>query len=450
MQGVLNSIARTNKALTNTQDQIATGLQNPNPATNPYASTLSKSIEGDVAIAKRVQSITQQANNTLQVAFTVLNANADLLNEMRVQALDSINGTNTSADRNSLNASFQEKLTNITSNALSKWGQRTLLDGTFSMNYQTSTVTKEANVSGSSITDNLLANDLTINGQDIGAVTGTAKDMAAAINSFSNTTQVIASAFTSATGAGAFNSLAVSNPIILINDIPVYLGEFSGTESSNQIVDQAVAAINSFTGLAGQNIMAKNVGGFLQVNATDGSDLKINYTNITSENVLGPLPTDYVGSLTLSSVFSIEVGGNAPGKAGLTSGVTEASGVRAILLSDMRADAIFGSSLPDISTVSNAQTALAAIDSALDKVLNEISKISTSSASLENVGENMSDIAFGLQDDLATVRDLDYPEAITKSANLEALKEAGLAVLNTELNSFRKLGNLVAESLRGS
>lgn len=446
-QGNINAISRNDKALRNANAQIASGLKNPNPATDPSASVQSKSIEGSLTITKRISSIAQQANNTLQIADTVLNANAEILSQMRAQAIAAANGTNTILDRGSFNSSFQQKLALITENAEAKWGSRALLDGTFSMNYQISSITKEANVVGSPIMYDLNAGDLTINGQDIGTVTGDAKDMAAAINGFSSITQVTASAFTTATGSGNFDNIVAINPSIIINGVTVPLGEFAGTESSNQSVDQAMAAINSFDELSDQHVVAENVGGFLQIKTTDGSNLSIGYRNIAALNVLGPRAGDYVGSITLSSVTSITVGGNAPDNVGLTAGLTQASGVKTISLADMRAEALFDSSLPDVSTQSNAQAALAAIDAALNKVLDEITKIADTVKEFENIEENMAEVALGLHDDLAAIRDLDFPDAIMDAEKYKALKQAGLAVLQTDLDDLIKQGNFVKDSL---
>lgn len=450
-QNIININTRHDKALRNVNAKIASGLENPNPATNPSTSTQSKSIEGSLTITRRIASIAQQLNNTLQIADTVLNANAEILTQMRAHAVAAINGTNTDTDRRDINLSFQEKLALITENAEAKWGSRTLLDGTFSVNYlSTNAAIKQANVPGSLVASDLVVGDLTINGQDIGTVTGDASAIAAAINNFSSTTQVTASASTSATGSGNFVSRTVANPSILINGITVPLGEFAGTESSGQIVDQAVAAINAFDDLADEHIVAENVDGFLQIRATDGRNLSIGYQHITAQNVWGPSVGDYAGSITLSSVLSITIGGNTPDAAGFTSGLTQASGVKTVTLADMRAEALFDSVLPDISSQMGAEAALAAIDAAINKISTERTKIANVVIGVEHIEENMAGEALSLSDALAGVRDADLPEAITESARLEVLKQSAMAALQREIREFAQLGDLVGETLHGS
>lgn len=449
-QGIINSMSRTAKELGNTQAQIASGLKNPNPATDPFTSTLSKGIERNLSIATRTQSVSQQAKNTVEITFSVLKANAEILGQMRTQAIEASNGTYNGKDRIAMDHAFQENISLITDNAQSKWGSRTLLDGTFSMNCQTSTIAKEANVSGTVVSAGLNAGDLTINGVDIGSASGTAKDIATAVNTQTSSTQVIASALTSATGTGVFSNMEIVNPSVIINGTTIPVGAFAGTESADQIIGQVVAAINAYPGMSSQSIVALNANGYLQINAADGSNLTIAYSGISSTNVAGPNAGTYVGAVTLASVNSITVGGNNPGSAGFTSNTTAASGITTIAFSDMRAPALFGSTLPDLTSQPNAQAAIAAIDTALDNILNEINKVSSYSKQLENTEDNMADIALGLQDDLAVVRDVDFAEAISNNARLEAMKEAATAVFGENLHSLSKLGDLVAEGLRGN
>jgi len=449
-QGVVNSRERTEKALGNVQAQITTGLKNPNPATDPLASTLSKNIEGNISITKHAQSVVQQAKSTIEIAHGILRANTEVLNQMRIQAIEASNGTHNGSDLlNSLNPAFEQNINLITENAQATWGSRTLFDGTFSMNCQTSSTITQANISGSVITTTLDDGDLTVNGVDIGAVTsGVAKDIATAINAQTATTQVIASALTTATGTGPFSNIDIADPEIVINGVNVPVGSFAGTESAGQIVDQVVAAINADTILAGQFIVASNVNGYLQINATDGSNFTLNYAGISAQNVAGPNAGTYKGAVTLSSVNPITIAGNDPANAGFVSEVAVASGGATLTFSDMTASAIFGSTLPNLSTQSNAQAAITAIDAALTNVLNEMRSLSSYSKQFENIDENMAEAVLGLQDGLSKVQDTDFAVAIADLERLKVLSEVANTMLREDLNSLEKLGDLVKDSLR--
>ena len=306
----------------------------------------------------------------------------------------------------------------------------------------------EANVTGSIIDTTLSEGDLTINGLDVGATSSdTAKDVAQAINLLTSSTGVTASALTSATGTGIFDSISATNPII-INDIEVPIGPLSETESADQVIGQVVDAINAHPDMAELKISAQNMNGHLQINANDGSELRIWYSRISPENVAGPAASAYSGTVSLSSVSSIIIGGSTPENAGFSSETITASGITTVTFGDMRAAAVFGSTLPDLTSQANAQLAITAIDTALSTVLGELTRISSYSSQFEQIEENMETMSLNLQDALSSSEDVDFAEAITNSERLKVLKDAATATLRTQFTYFDKLGALVAESLR--
>ncbi len=453
-QNILRSLERTEKKLFNAQAQISSGLQNPNPATNPLASTISRSLSQDISTAKQVQSVVSQAKGTVEIAWSTLRLNTDLLAKMKVQAIQASNGTYSGSDLvNTFDPPFQQNLGQFNSNMLSTWGSKTLFDGTFSMNVQTDIYTVKANLPGSAVQAELSAGDLTINGVDVGATiaggVGVAIDIASAINVNTSSTGVIATAQTSISGSGVYSVAAFgSSAGITINGTPVNVGPFLGTETANQAVYMAVEAIN--TAFLGTPINALNDNGYLQINASDGRDLTISYGPGVQANIAGPTTGTFLGTITLSSVNSITIGGITPTNAGFTFAETAtAMGITAVTFGDIRAATVFGSPLPDLTTQANAQAAITAIDTALTTLLNEMSRISIYSSQFNNVEDNVGVTALNLQDTLSTMQDADFAEVATNSERLKVLQEAAMATLRTEFKSSEKLAHLVGESLRG-
>lgn len=449
-QSILRQMGRTDKSLGNAQAQIASGLKNPNPASDPSASILAKNINMEISTTKRVQSVVTQAKNTAEIAWGTLRANTEILNKMRTLAIQASNGTHMSQDRNDMNAVFQNHVEQISSNACATWGSRTLLDGSFFMNCQTSSNVIEASVTGTDITAELNDDDLTINGVNVGAVGASALEIAAAINAQTSITQVTASILASATGRGEFSNISAADPVIIINGVEVHVGPFAETDSVDKVIGKVTAAINQCPDLLDLSISATNVNGHLQINAYSGDELTIVYSGISENNVAGPASATYSSAVSLLSVNPIIIGGTAPENAGLVSGTIAASGITTVTFSDMRADAIFSSAIPDLTTQSNAQAAISAIDAALTNVLNEMTRISSSySSRFEDLEENMGEIVLNLQEDLSALEDVDFAEAITNTERLKALKEAAMAALKTEFRAYDQLGHLVADSLRG-
>lgn len=442
-------IKRTEAELGTAQAQIASGLQNPDPATNPLASTISKRLGRDVETSSHVQNVVNQAKNTIEVAWGILQSNISLLHEMRNLAVQASNGSyNDSFDRPQMDNTFQGHIVQLDANANAKWGSRTLFDGTFFMPCQTELQAVSASIT--STTTNILgATDLTINGENVGAVAlGSAKDIATAINAISASTYVTASATTAISGSGLFNAVSVNNAKIVINGTQVTIGALTGTESADQVVNQTVSAINADSTLSGLGISASNTGGYLKITASDGKDLNIAYMGgIVADNVAGPAAGIYHGTVALESMYKITIGGTAPANAGLTAGTTLPQGMNSITLGNMTAATIFGVTLPNVTSQANAQAALGTIDTALNTLLTENSRLMAYSSDLDRISENMGTININMQSALSEYNDVDFATATSDSERLSILREAGVAALRNEFKEYSRLGQLVGEVL---
>jgi flagellin len=432
------------------QAQITSGLQNPDPATDPLASTISKRISQDAETSSGVRDVVKQGQNTVEVSWGIVQSNISLLQGMRELALQAVNGSYKDvSDRVHMDNVFQSHISQIDSNANTKWGSRTMFDGTFFMSCQTDLQAVNASVT-SAATNILGATDLTLNGTPVGAVaSGSAKDIALAINAISGSTYVSASATTAISGAGVFNAVAVGNAKIVINGTQVTIGALTGTESADQTIDKTVSAINGDGTLAGLGISASNAGGYLKITASDGSDLSIAYMGgIGADNVAGPAAGIYHGAVALASMYKIDIGGVAPANAGLTAGATFPNGITTVTLGDLTAAALFGDTLPNVTTQDNAQLAIDAIDAAMSTIIDESSRLMMYSSDFERISNNMETLNVNLQTVLSEYNDADFAAAVSDSQRLSVLRDAGMATLKNEFADYGRLGQLVGEVLR--
>ena len=441
------SMKRTTEKLGTAQAQVASGLQNPDPAKDPFASTISKKLSTDVSTATHVQGIVSGAKNIIKLALTNLRSSTDLLNTMKATAIrvnSNITPPNIRADMDTL---FQQKISQLETNARSTWGSRTLFDGTFFMPCQTDIQITQASVT-SSTTNTLSATDLAINGVAVSAVaSGSAKAIASAINAITGSTHVTASATNNITGNGIFSAVPVSNAKIVINGTQVAIGALTGTESADQTVDKTVAAINGNGTLSGLGISASNAGSQLRITASDGSDLTIAYMGgIVANNVAGPAVGTYHGTLALSSMYKIVIGGPVPENAGLTAGTTLPTGITTITLGDMTATTILGAL--DVTSQTNAQAAIEAIDVALSIISNENNRLMMYGTEFDYVSDSMEATNIDLQEALSGYNDADFATVVRDSERLSLLQDAGMAVLRNKSKEFDKLSQLIGEMLR--
>lgn len=130
------SMARTAVELEKYQLQASSGQQNPDPATNPLDSTISKKLSADISAITHVRSVVSGAKSTVETALVNLKLSVDLLNQMETLAIKANTNLLSPQERTSINRSFQQKISQFDANAKITWGSRVLFDGTFSMNVQ--------------------------------------------------------------------------------------------------------------------------------------------------------------------------------------------------------------------------------------------------------------------------------------------------------------------------
>ena len=345
-----------------------------------------------LAIANRfttqIRGLDQAARNAndgvslAQTAEEGLNSIATNLQRLRELAVQSANGSMTSADRASLNAEATELIEEI-----DRVGRETafngvkLLDGsvsnanfhvgananqTISFSIGASTVdrmgvTNKASLSATQVVGDddfgtvLGSSDLVINGTSIGATQvsydTTSNTMKAsssiakahAINLQSATTGVVAQVNETRTEGVSMTSLAAAvSGDILINGVTVNVTIVSGDNAASR--EAIVSAINAKTGQTG--VTAVNTGSDgtgLELVAADGRNISISLVTVTSAatGIRAEAITAYFGTYSLSSDKAITVsegvGGNIK-HAGLRAGTYD-TGVAYLSSGDLSATA---------------------------------------------------------------------------------------------------------------
>jgi flagellin len=263
-ESITRSMGQIGKKLGNTRAQLSSGLKNPNPSTDPLASTTSKKLSADVATSQTVQNIALTGKDTIGIASSILQSNCAILHHMKTLAVKASSASFNDGDRGIMDTEFQQLTTQFEANSQSQWGSRIMFDGTFAANYQ--------------------------------------------------------------------------------------------------------------TGLQPTEI------------------LNVTFSDMTASTVLGAL---------------------------------------------------------DITSIDNAQSAITQLETSLDTVTNELSRLSSYIQQFDNTQENMGVNSQNLQGALSIYNDVDFAEAITDSTRLGVLHDAASATLKMQFRGFEKLGDLVKESLRG-
>lgn len=134
---ISSSMSASRDKLITAQSQLASGLKNPDPATDPSATSVSMGVIGQVGIAKVVLDVVTQASSILQLAVGVIQSDIEILNRMQDLAVRSGSATIDDSNRIQLDAEYQQLLKQLDLNAGTTWGNQNLFDGTYTnQNYQ--------------------------------------------------------------------------------------------------------------------------------------------------------------------------------------------------------------------------------------------------------------------------------------------------------------------------
>ena len=113
------------------QTQLASGLKNPDPANNPSGTAISLKLGSDVIIARTIQDMAVQGGSMVSLAVSVLNNTASVLNRLKELATLSTSTTINDTDRINLQAEFAQLVSQVNSNAQTKFAGTVLFDGNF-------------------------------------------------------------------------------------------------------------------------------------------------------------------------------------------------------------------------------------------------------------------------------------------------------------------------------
>lgn len=249
----------------------------------------------------------------------------------------------------------------------------------------------------------------------------TAIAIAAAINRKSDLTGVTAKAAANVLRGEGFTA-AASNAQVMLNGVTFTL--------NTQTRDGAVDSYNQFAGQTG--VTARAVGDGIELTATDGRNINIGasagaaalgLTGLTiGTSDTSALSVTFISTVTLSSdnAFTVEAGSN-----GITN--LEKLGFR---------QGTFGGTnngvkinQVDVTTVSGANQAIVAIDSALNTVSAAQAKSGALNNRLDVVINNLAESSQNMQASRSRILDTDYASETTNLAKQQIIQQAATAML---------------------
>ncbi|AHX14402.1 flagellin [Dyella jiangningensis] len=369
-----NNLTKSKNALAMATQRLSSGLKINSAADNAAGFAISQRYTTQVGGLTQASANASDAINLAQTAGSALDQVTANLQAIRDLAVQSANGTYTSADRSSIDQEVQQRLAEITriANQTTFNGSK-VLDGSM----QTKSFQIGADV-GQTISVNL---GTSVKASDMGKI--------AEVN-----TSDLSGAFTDATG----KSYTMDLSKITVTGTDGTAVALSGTASSVQDLADAINA----KGIAGVSAAVDGKGG---LSVFSNGSFKIADTgSINAASTLGATQTKITGVAT-------DVGAGAA----YTDGAAVAT-----------AGSLNGS---DVKTVDNANALISRVDVALKTVSDFAAQLGAVQNRFQSTISTVAAQTTNLQASQSTIQDADFASETANLSKAQVLQQAGISVL---------------------
>lgn len=390
-------------------------------------------------------------SQTAESALGELTANLQRIRELAVQAA---NGSNSSSDRAALDLEVQQRLSEIDRIATQTTfnGQR-VLDGTFgsqafqvganvgdtitidlSTGVRLTQIGRIASSTGSAVDANpLVANDVTINGVAIGAAvvgTHTAQANTSAYAKVAAINQAGIADLTATAITGTKSSNNASKGVTLTDAADAYsltingTVVYSATGTANTTVTQAslVSTINAFSTQTGVTAVVNSGTNQIDLTTTDGRNIVVTAA-LTDADADSPAASQAFSAGTTTTYSSVKLQSSS------TITVTGTAARIGHTVGSIAVDTNTSLSGLSVTTISNANTAIQRIDSALTAVSNLRSTFGAIQSRMSSTISNLEAIAENLASSRSRILDADFAAETAALTRAQILQQAGVAIL---------------------
>jgi flagellin len=448
-----NNLTSGGTTLTSALQQLSSGMRVNTAADDAAGYAI---IQGMTSQVNGINQAARNANDGVSLTQTASGALQEITNDlqtMRNLAVQSLNATNSATDRADLNQQFQQLSADIDNVAkTTQFNGVNLLDGTFSgaafqvganvgqtvtvaavSSARTGVLGKYTGAQGLNIAAGTTgASTIVVGGNTVslGATNGDAATIAAAING-SNIAGLSATANVNAvtgTTTGTATAASAGNlDVITINGIGINVTN-TGNVATN--VASAITAINGASTQTGVTA-SLNAGGAITLSSASGANIVAAFTETTLVGTGASVVSDFgigvaasAGGVTTKGTFNY----NYVAPAGV-SGTIAGTGA----LAGMTANAIVSTgaavSTLDVSSVATSNTALTALDAAIQQVASSGAQLGAYQNRFQATITGLNTTATNLSAARSGIQDTDYAAATAQLAKAQILQQASTAMV---------------------
>jgi flagellin len=467
------SIASSDQALETAMERLSSGKR-INSASDDAAGLAI--VERMTAQIKGLNMAVKNANDGIAMTQSIEGALVevtDMLQRIRELAVQSANDTNTSIDRRYLQEEIvllQAELSRVASNT--RYNGQLVLDGNY-LNKKLQVGTEGGEAIAVSISS-VSANALGAYTKGTTAIAAIAAASAVPANTIDGATdslvilgggsassltitdtssaKAVASQINGVTGSTGVSASAKTHALIAFGTTGSFTFDLNGTSvgtfsASATNVNDAVAKINSVSGTTGVTAAANAAGTAVMLLDADGDDITIFNKTATASHTMTVEAYEHDGStgegtsVTLavyvsgSSTSATRVLGNMSLSSSSTFSVVDSSTLGYFTSGDASLSAV---SNVNLSTQTGANSAIAVVDGAIEKVSSMRASLGAIENRLEHTVSNLMNIAENTQDSRSRILDADFSIESANLAKAQVLQQVGAAML-TQANARPQL-----------
>ena len=397
-------------------------------------------IRGTAQAARNAQDAVSLAQ-TAEGALTSVSNNLQRIRELAVQAA---NATNNASDRQALQEEVAQLISEIDRVATSaQFNGVNLLDGSFTSQAfqvganvgQTISVSQIASARTSSLGQ---FRGVVLTNQSIGTANNTAAAQSVTVGGSTVSLGTIANdarALTNAINASGVSGLSATANV---NTLAGQTSATAPTAAGNSTVDingtsitiagttnlvtnraNAVAAINAQSAVTG--VLASDTGTSVSLTAADGRNITV--ANFLAGGATGAVLASYGLAAATTAGATINVTYQAPSTVTGTLSWTGAFAPAAATI------AATGTALSGINVATGANTAISAIDAALNTVNGQRATLGAIQGRFEQTISNLQITSENLTASRSRIQDADFAEETAKLTRAQVLQQAGVAML---------------------
>lgn len=459
------NLVATDNALSKSLERLSSGLRINRAADDAAGLAISEKMRGQIKGLAQAARNAQDGISLIQTAEGALNETHSILQRMRQLAVQAANDTLTSEDRAQIQQEIDQLIGELDRIAqTTEFNTKKLLDGT--AGYATSAQNGSVAGAASTVNGTGYAAGSSIANADLQAlvsnVTPGAETQAGVytVSITSNASQATlgdAAAFSSPGTAGTLviNGVSVdiaagdtlANVILKINNVSDQTGVTASTGGTNSglYLTSTDYGSDATINVSGNNTLLKALGlttGSEQVLSAAGTDIVGTINGVTAEGVGAKLTLDASGNAADGLSVAIDPSKLELGSGGSVSfsAVVDPSGAvtlhiganenqtLTVSIGDMSARAL-GVNNIDVTSASNAESAITAVDNAINAVSTERSKLGAYQNRLEHTIANLGVAQENLAAAESRIRDVDMAAEMMEFTRAQILLQAGTAML---------------------